>query len=465
MSSDIIFRKYDIRGKVGQDLKIEDACNIAKAIAYFLKKKKQNLKTIAVGMDGRIHSPDLKEEICKGLIDSGLDVIFIGLCPTPAMYFATNVLSVDAGIMITASHNPSEDNGIKITLDKQSVWDDQIKTIKDLYNSGAKISSKPGVYQENFIADKYINWLSDNFKELHNYNTNSIIDCSNGAAGSVLPSLIKKMNLKAELLFEEVDGNFPNHEPDPTIEKNLEFLKKQTVIKEKNGIALDGDCDRVAAMTKLGKLIPGDILLGVFSQFLDKSNKEVAVAFDIKCSTGLTELLEKNNIKPCISPTGFAYVKETMKQNNAIFGGELSGHYCFKDRYFGYDDGIYAMLRIFEILKNSGKTLETLIESFPKRISSPEFRIECIENQKLNIINQAKQILSINPETKILEIDGVKASMKYGSGILRASNTQPVLSLRFESNNEKNLIKIKEEFYNAISQHFDKAWLKKQLDL
>lgn len=471
MSSDIIFRKYDIRGKVGVDFKVEDGSNIAKAIAFFLKQKKQSCKTIAVGMDGRVHSQALKEEICKGLLDSGMDVIFIGLCPTPGLYFATNYLPVDAGLMITASHNPMQDNGIKITLDRQSVWDDQIKVIRDLFKAGTKITTtQKGTYQEFPIIEKYVEYLSNSFPNLHNFKTNSIIDCGNGTAGSVLPQLIKKMNLlKTDLLFEKIDGNFPNHEPDPTVEKNLEQLKDE--IKNNNkislSIALDGDCDRVATMTKSGKLVSGDVLLGIFSQFLDKSktDNKIAVAFDIKCSTGLIELLEKNNIKPCVAPTGFAYVKEAMKQNNALFGGELSGHYCFKDRYFGYDDGIYAMLRLFEILQISDKSLEELIETFPKRVSSKEFRIECSEEKKINIINCAKQILSSNPETQILEIDGIRASMKYGCGILRASNTQPVLSMRFESSNEKDLMRVKEDFFNAISQHFDINWLKKQLDL
>jgi len=471
MINESIFKKYDIRGQVGKDFAIEDTYDLSLAIAFFLKQQKHDIKSIAIGMDGRTHSQGIKEQICKGFIDSGFNVTFIGLCTTPALYFATHVINVDAGIMITASHNPKEDNGLKITLEKESIWAEQIETIKNLYKQKANIKSQiTGTYKEHDIIEEYTNWLTEHFKDLIGSEINTIIDCANGAAGTVLPTLIKKMNLKnTTLLYGELDGNFPNHEPDPTVEKNMQDLKtKLSERKYDFGVGFDGDCDRVAIMTNNGQLIPGDQLLAVFSQFILKNNtNKNTVVFDIKCSSGLTEILKTLGLEACISPTGFAYVKDLMKKHNALLGGELSGHYCFKDRYFGYDDGIYAMLRVYEIIKISGKSLNTLLKAFPKRISSPEFRIECPEFKKIEIINKAKKILAKKPNTKIIEIDGIRAQMKYGWGILRASNTQAMLSLRFEGNSEVDLLKVKQDFFDAMTadSDFENNWLKKQLGL
>lgn len=477
MINERVFKKYDIRGEVEKDLKIEETYALSLAIAFYLKQQKPDIKDIAIGMDGRIHSPAIKKQICNGLIDSGLNVTFIGLCTTPALYFATHTLPVDAGIMITASHNPKEDNGLKITLEKESVWADQITAIKDLYLKKTQIKTKKiGLYKENNIIEKYTDWLTEHFQLLKGSDVNTIIDCGNGAAGSVLPILIKKLDLKnIKLIYSEIDGNFPNHEPDPTVETNMLDLKHRLLINANNsinyGIGFDGDCDRFAIMAKNGKLIPGDQLLAIFSQFILKDNnknniiKNNVVVFDIKCSDALIEVLQKSGLQACISPTGFAFVKNLMKKHNALLGGELSGHYCFNDRYFGYDDGIYAMLRLFEIIKVSGKNINELLDMFPKRISSREFRIECPEAKKLEIINMAKKILSSKSNIKIMEMDGIRAQMEYGWGLLRASNTQAMLSLRFEGNNEPDLLKVKNDFFDAMSPHFENNWLKKQLDL
>ncbi len=460
------FKKYDLRGQVGKDFQINDIYGISRSIAHYFNQKDPNIKNIALAMDARIHSKDIKDQVSNAFLDSGFDVTFLGICPTPTLNFACNTLNLDAGIMVTASHNPKEDNGLKIIFHKESVWDENLQEIYQLYKQNSYIkSTKRGNYKEYDIIKDYVDFLADHFKDLKDFNINSIIDCGNGTAGTVLPQLFEKLNFQnTKLLFEEIDGTFPNHEPDPTVEKNLEILKKNLLSNEfEFGTGLDGDCDRFAVMSKAGNLIEGDKIIAIFSQFLSKKDKNNLVVVDIKCSNALTELLEKFNLKTIMTPTGFAYIKDGMKKNNGIFGGELSGHYCFKDRYFGFDDGIYSMLRFYEIMKKSGKKLEYFLEQFPKRCSSREIRIKC--DDKENIINSAKKFFATKSKIEINDIDGIRIQTKRGWGILRASNTQDLLSLRFEGNTKEDLLKIKKDFFDAILPFFDEKLLKEQFDM
>lgn len=466
MMQDQVFRKYDIRGEVNKDFTVEDTYYVAKAIASFFKQK-NSIKSVAIGMDGRVHSAAIKEQITKALLESGFDVTFLGLCHTPAVYFATHTINVQAGIMITASHNPKEDNGLKIIVNQEAIWADEIQEIKNLYKSKAQLTGVKGKYTEYFIINDYVNYLVNLFPNLKNLEINCVIDCGNGAAGSVLPFLIKKMNWKnATTLFEEVDGNYPNHEPDPTKEKNMSDVKKYLSDNPKYefAIGLDGDCDRMALMSKAGYLLPGDQLLGIFSQFISSDNKK-SVVFDISCSMGLVNLLEKTDMNAHMTPTGNSYIKDMMKKTGALLGGELSGHFCFADRYFGFDDGIYALMRIIEIIKTHNKSVDELLNLLPKQISSPSIRMLCPEEKKYTVINNAKQIFAKRTDIQIIDIDGVRIHTKYGCGLLRASNTQPMLSLRFESNDVEGLAKIKNDFYETMAPYFENEWLKNQLEL
>lgn len=471
-----VFRKYDIRGTINKDFVPEDFYRLTQIIIKYLKDKSPTLNQIAVAMDGRTHSTEIKNHVLKAVVESGIDIIYLGLCPTPLINFAMHTKNINAGIMITASHNPKEDNGLKIFLNKQPVWDIELSKIKDLYCSDVIINNSEvhGKIIEQFIINDYVNWIHNNFPQLIGFDIKTIIDCSNGAGGAVLPLLKEKMQWSnTKLIFEEIDGNFPHHKPDPTIEENLKDLQQQLMHDQSYefGLALDGDADRLAVMTKHGKLVAGDHLLSLFSKYLQNENhdannkKQNSVVFDIKCSSGLTEILESNNLKPIMSPTGYAYIKELMHKENALLGGELSGHYIFADKYFGYDDGIYGILRVFEIMKFSKQTLDILLESYPKKISSPEFRIICSESEKNEIILNAKKFLTNINDCQILEIDGIRMQTKYGWGLLRTSNTQAMLSLRFESNTDENLIKIKEDFFNAIVPYFESNWLKQQMNL
>lgn len=465
---DHIFRLYDIRGKFGSEWCIEEVYTLAKALAYYFVQKNPNVKTIALGADGRVHSPHIKNEVVRALRDSGLDVIYVGTCPSPVVYFSLFNLPVDAGLMITASHNGKEYNGIKICLGKESVWGEQIQEIKKLFHARAAVETTVyGAYREYDAIEDYVQWLYNNFPHLHAMQLSAVIDCGNGAAGTVLPRLIKKMQWEhVELLFPEVDGTYPNHEADPIVEENMQAVKNAVLTTAVEvGLGLDGDCDRMTPMTKTGELVQGDKLLALFAHSIIECNPGATIVFDIKCSSGLEELLRTWGANPCISPSGHSIIKNQMKKNNALLAGELSCHFFFHDRYFGYDDGIYAALRLFEILLRTGKTLHELLMIFPKKVSTPEIRIACNQDQMDGVVKKVHAFFAARSDCKILTIDGIRVIKDYGWGMLRSSNTQPVLCLRFESDSLQGLHDVKQDFLEALQLHFEPSWLKNQLSL
>lgn len=465
---DSIFREYDIRGKIDSEFVINDVYDLTRSIVYYFKHQNPNVKTIVLGMDGRISSPAIKERMAAAIQESGLDVVYIGICPSPVLYFALHTMPVDAGLMITASHNPADYNGIKISLGIQCIWGTQIKEIGQLYRAKKIIAStSKGTYTEKSVIPVYIQWLKDHFPGLINMPLGVAIDCGNGTGGTVLPALVEAMNWKnIQLICAEVDGTYPHHEADPVVEKNMQHVKDALATTDAQlGIGLDGDSDRMAAMTKTGFLIPGDQLLAIFAQDVLKENPGRAVVFDVKASSGLIELLKQWGAKPCISACGHAIIKTRMEKEHALLAGELSCHFFFEDRYFGFDDGIYAMMRLFEIIQKSGKSLEELLSMFPKKYSSPEIRIACDENKKLIIIDHLIHYFKSRANAQLLTIDGIRVTMPYGWANVRASNTQPVLSMRFEGNSPKELQQIKEEMAHLLSDFFDTQTLKNELAL
>jgi phosphomannomutase/phosphoglucomutase len=464
--ADSVFKEYDIRGKVGEELSLAEMYDLARSIAYYFIHNNPSVKTVAVGMDGRIHSPQIKEQVCNALCDSGLDVLFLGLCPSPALYFAMHTLPVEAGIMITASHNPKEYNGLKICLGKHLVYGPEIKEIGKLFKERKKIEKTAcGKISEYPIVEPYINWLADHFANLKGMKLSVVVDCGNAVAGAVFPQLIKKMNWPhVQLLYEEVDGNYPHHTADPVVEKNMLDVKKVLADTDNEfGIGLDGDCDRMAAMTKKGYLLPGDRLLALFAKDIVEENPGAAVVFDIKASSGLIDLLERWGANKVMTKTGHAFIKKAMQESKALLGGELSCHFFFNDRYFGFDDGIYAALRLFELLDKSGKSLDELITIFPQRYSSPEIRIPCSPEKMGMIIDQLKNSFAQRNDTELITIDGVRAVMPYGWGIVRTSNTQPVLSMRFESDSSQGLKQVKNDFLTILRSYFDEDLLLREI--
>ncbi len=466
-----IFREYDIRGIVKEEFEIEETYNLSKAIITYFKQKNPQTKSIIIGRDGRHHSLPIQEKMMQAATDLGLDVVDIGLCPTPTFYFSLFNTQTPSGMIITASHNPSEYNGIKICLDKRTVWGQQIQEIRKIYenqNFYKNETNKKGSIQTYDVLTEYIEWLVDHFKHLKNINIPAVIDCGNGTAGTVFPRLIKKMNWKnIKLLYQDVDGDFPNHPADPTVLKNMLDVKKEL---ENNstlqvGLGLDGDCDRMNPMTKSGYLVPGDQLLALYSQKVLKDYPGATIVFDIKASSSLIELLKSWGAIDHICPSGHSLVKEAMLKSGAKLAGELSCHFFFNDRYFGYDDGIYAAFRLIEILHETKKDLDELIKIFPEKNRSPEIRMTCSESNKKEIVQNVKNIFAARKDSNLITIDGVRAQMNYGWGLVRASNTQPVICLRFESDSKDGLKKVKQDFYTALKPYFDETKLKEQIEL
>lgn len=460
---DTIFREYDIRGKIGSEFLIEKVPDLARALGTYFLSRNPTAKTVAIGMDGRLTSPAIKESIITALHEMGLDTLFVGVCPSPVLYFAAYTLPVDAALMITASHNPGDYNGVKIMLGKKTVWGKQIQEIHTMYQAHAFTKrSGQGNGSEIELIPIYIDWLYNHFKSLEGMQLPVVIDCGNGVAGTVLPALLQKMNWSyVHLLYPEVDGTYPNHEADPVIEKNMVDVKKLLATTDMQlGVGLDGDCDRMAAMTKDGFLVPGDQLLAIFAFEIIKEHPGAGIVFDVKSSSGLIELLQRWGAQSSISPAGHAIIKDMMEKTHALLGGELSCHFFFKERYFGYDDGIYALMRLIEIIVSSGKSLQQLLAVFPKKYTSIEIRLACPQDKKQSVINAIKDSFAQRADVSLITVDGVRVIFPYGWGIVRASNTQPVLSMRFESDTPEGLAQTKQDFVILLSRYFDKKMFK-----
>lgn len=461
-----IFKEYNIRGIVDQEIQITSMYALGKSLAYFFKNKQAHTQTVAVGMDGRIHSAAIKDHLIAGLRDSGLDVIFVGLCPSPGLYFATHTLPVDAGIMITASHNPKEYNGLKICLGTEHIWGKEIQELYDCYMQQKQLPvTQRGSYSEHAIVPEYVAWLAHEFNHLRSMKLSAIIDCGNGAGGAVIPSLIEAMGWQqVKTLYTDVDGTYPHHEADLVHMKNMEDLKDALVKSGYDiGIGLDGDADRMAPLTSSGTLVSGDLLLGLYVQAVIDKHEQVGVVFDVKTSSALINYLNSIGAQPHMSRTGHVLVKSLMKETGALLAGEVSCHFCFKDRYFGYDDGIYAMLRLFELLEQRQESLDALLRIYPAMYTTPEFRIPCDNHDRNEIIDTVASFFSKKQNAELLTIDGVRVTLPYGWGLLRASNTEPVLSMRFESATLDGLERIKNDFSIAMRNHVNRTQLRKRL--
>lgn len=465
--NDTIFREYDIRGIVNKELIIEQAYDLGKAIGTLLAQQNPTAKSILIGRDGRTHSQELTRQLSNALLDLGFDIIDVGLVPTPALYFGACVLKQSCALEVTASHNPKEYNGIKIW----QTWGDKIQQIKTIFKSKNFLpnAQKPGEIKTYDILSKYLEYLAERFDHLKQARLRVVIDCGNGPAGLVYPRLAEMMGWKdVSILFPEVDGNFPNHEADPTVPENMQDVGRKLASDDNLdfGIGLDGDCDRMNPMTKSGVLVPGDKLLALFAKEVLKSNPNASIICDIKSSSSLLEVLKQWGGNPHLSPSGHTMIKEAMEKHKALLAGELSCHFFFKDRYFGFDDGIYASLRLFELLLESKKSLDELLTVIPHKESSPEIRVACrTEEEKKEIVDHAKTYFAKRTDMEMITIDGVRAQAKYGWGLLRASNTQPVVSMRFESSTKEGLIQVKKDFYKVLQPFFNEKELKEKIGL
>lgn len=461
-----IFREYDIRGVVGSQLPIDQVYALGQACAAFFLQKGR-VRTVAVGMDGRLTSEVIKQELVRGLLDAGLNVVFVGVCPTPVLYFSQFSLPVQAGIMITASHNPSEYNGFKIVMHRESVYGTQLQEIYGLYYAGTVVQGVRGVYSTVAGNELYIQYLEGQFAHLADMSLGVVVDCANAVGSLIFPELARRLRWRnMRFLYDTLDGTFPHHEADPVVVENMQAVA-QVLAQDKHvilGIGFDGDCDRMAPMTSTGYLVPGDQLLALFAQQIVRTMTDACVVVDVKASSAIIELLQSWGVLVHMSACGHSIIKQEMKKKQAVLAGELSCHFCFKDRYFGYDDGIYAACRLIELLCQSGKTLDELIRVFPRTYSSREIRLACVDEKKKEIVHAVSAQFAQRADTQAITIDGVRVLFPYGWGLLRASNTQAVLSLRFEGTSKDALQQVKRDFIQALHPFFDEQVLRRQFE-
>ena len=444
---DSIFRAYDIRGVVPQTLTAETAYWIGRAIgAESLAKNEPN---VSVGRDGRLSGPELVERLIQGVADSGCKVSDVGLVPTPALYYAANVLAGKSGVMLTGSHNPSNYNGFKIVIAGDTLANEQIQALHTRLKTN-DLTWGEGSIERVDILSRYAEVITRDIKLAKPLKV--VVDCGNGAAGVIAPQLIEALGCEVIPLFCEVDGNFPNHHPDPGKPENLVDLIAK--VKESNadvGLAFDGDGDRVGVVTNTGTMVFPDRLLMLFAQDVLERNPAAEVIFDVKCTRRLAPWIEACGGRPLMWKTGHSLIKKKMKETGALLAGEMSGHIFFKERWFGFDDGIYSAARLLEILSKRQATAEELFETFPNDISTPEINIDVTDESKFSII-EALHDAQWGDAAELTSIDGVRVDYAHGWGLVRASNTTPVLVLRFEAQTEAELQRIKDVFHAQLKR-------------
>ncbi len=438
-----IFREYDIRGEYPNQINEDVVKKIGFAISH--KCIDLGIDEICVGRDGRISGKLLLDALIEGIIESGINVFNIDLATSPLLYYAAKKNKNKSGVMITGSHNPKNHNGIKLVINDNPVSG---KEILSLINKGKPSSNSLGNVKEINIKDSYIKEVVDSSKI--NNNIKVVIDCGNGAAGFIAPELYKKLGCEVIELYSEVDGNFPNHHPDPGKIDNLKDLINE-VRKQKAdlGLAFDGDGDRVGLVTDKGDIVfPDKIMMMLCKDIL--SMKKGSVIFDVKCSNALIKIIEKSGGTPIMSPTGHFHIKNGIKKYNPLLAGEMSGHIFFNDKWYGFDDGHYSGVRIIEMISKENVSISEMNEKLPILYSTPELNIDVTDDNKFKIIEKFSKNCQLDGEK--ITIDGLRINFQNGWGLLRASNTTPKLVLRFEGDSSESLTSIKESFLNELSR-------------
>lgn len=441
-----IFRAYDIRGNAKSELTDELVARIGKAIGTIAEEMGE--QTLIIGCDGRKSSPRIKSTLIKSLMESGRDVIDIGLVPTPLMYFATRHLNCKSGVMVTGSHNPGDDNGMKIVLNQKTIAAGGIQQILDLVIKDEYSSGSGRMIRENVVPDYTDEVVGDIAIAVP---LKVVIDAGNGVTGGIAPQLFEDLGCEVVPLYCEVDGNFPHHPPDTSDEDNLEDLIAAVQREGADfGVAFDGDGDRLAVVTSSGRIVRSDVLLMIFAKDVVSRNPGADVVFDVKCSRNLTTLITRYGGRPVLWKTGHAFMKEKMAETGALLGGEFSGHMFFGERWYGFDDGMYAAARLAEILSTHGDSLDATIEEFPATVNTPEILIPVPEQEKFQLIEKIVRGCDFS-SGKTNTMDGIRVDFADGWGLVRASNTSPALTARFEADTQESLETIKAEFRAQIA--------------
>jgi phosphomannomutase/phosphoglucomutase len=458
-----VFRKYDIRGVYGQNLTSETAQNAARAFATQVYAETGGKKPlISVGRDVRFSSGDLFNAVCRGLTESGADVIDIGVNPSPLTYFSMYHHNTDGYVMITGSHNPPEFNGIKLGTKNTVFHSERIEQIyTDIINGNFPQGRPAGAVTQTDVRTAYIDFMTDHFQDLTRMIKSIgrpiriVIDAGSGTASHIAPAIFEKLGVEVIPLYCKPDGSFPGHHPDPTVEANLAEARK-VLLKNSADlcVAFDGDADRLGALDCDGNMIWGDQLLGIFACAIAGRHQGETLVADVKASRGLYELVKSIGMKPVMYYSGHSMIKEKMKMENAVIGGEMSSHFFFADRYYGYDDGIYAALRLLEAYVNSlasGKITHSsqLLDNFPKYFNTPEIREFCPDEKKFELVENLKNFfLDCQRNGRygiqdIIDIDGLRINFEKGWALVRASNTEPLLVTRYEAVTPEDLTDIR----------------------
>ena len=422
-----------------KDLNEEFVFNLGRTIGTYAARRR--IKNMTIGRDCRLSSEAYHNFLIKGLNASGINTIDIGLCATPMLYFSIPHLRIGGGVMITGSHNPPEFNGFKICIGHSTIYGQQIQELRKIMGRG-KYSKGSSSSQVRDISVDYENYLFNKIKI--NRKIKVVVDAGNGVGGLFVLPLLKRYGCEVTPIYCEPDGNFPNHFPDPTVKENLARLTKLVTRKKADlGIAFDGDADRLGVISDKGEILWGDKLLLLFARQILKKKPHSTIIGEVKCSQVLFDDIKKHSGHAIMWKAGHSLIKAKMKEEKAVLGGEMSGHFFFADRYFGYDDAIYAALRLLEIISLTGKKISTLFSDVPKTYATPEIRIDCADNKKAEIVRRIKKHFQNIPG--IVDIDGIRIPFKDGWALVRSSNTQPVIVLRFEAASEESLQKIRDE--------------------
>jgi phosphomannomutase/phosphoglucomutase len=442
-----IFRQYDVRGVVDVDLTPPVVERLGRGIGTTILAERG--PKVVVGRDCRLSSPMIHDSLVKGLVASGAEVTSVGVCPTPVLYFALHHLAPSGGVMITGSHNPPDYNGFKICIGTEPIYGDRIQDLRRLIEDAA-FASDAGDYAEEVIVPAYQSYVRERVSL--SASVSLAVDAGNGTGGHVAVPIMRGLGCDVTCLYCDMDGRFPNHHPDPTVEKNLTNLR-QAVLDGglQVGIGYDGDADRLGVIDERGRILWGDKLLALFARSLLERHPGSPVVGEVKCSQVVYDDISAHGGRPIMWKTGHSLIRQKMRETGALLAGEMSGHLFFRDRYLGYDDAIYASLRLLEIISTAKVGLSELLADLPVTYATPEIRVDCADERKFEVVDAVSRSLARDHE--VVTVDGVRVRFADGWGLLRASNTQPVLVMRFEALSPKRLDAIEELFQRELAPY------------
>ncbi|WP_455209407.1 phosphomannomutase/phosphoglucomutase [Kaarinaea lacus] len=443
-----IFKAYDIRGIVNETLTEDAIYQIG--LAFGSEAAARNEQTIYVARDGRLSGPALLKAFTQGLLASGRDVVDIGMVPTPVLYFAAYQMGTGSGVMLTGSHNPPNYNGLKMVIGGTTLSGNDIQELRQRIESKSLVSGS-GNYETRDVVQQYIERVTSDVKLARNMKV--IVDCGNGVPGAVAPELLRSLGCEVTEMYCDVDGNFPNHHPDPSKPENLEDLKQALANSGADiGLAFDGDGDRLGVITPQGEVIWADRQLMLYARDILARNPGGDIIFDIKCTTKLPKVIKEAGGNPIMWKTGHSFIKAKLKESGALLAGEMSGHIFFKERWYGFDDALYTAARLLEILSNDPRPVTEIFGELPDSLNTPELNLNMAEGEHFKLIKKLVDNATFTG-AKLTTIDGIRADWDDGFGLVRASNTTPCLVFRFEGDNEQALERIKNVFRELVMQH------------